>query len=315
MQDPAFDLYVELVEKLLKLLVLDTFTSGNSYRFDYSEFLGISIGGITGALNRLRMMSETESNVKVLSIVLNICNEALDIKTNIVDGFVDYISNKNIKPVHGYLDIMTKLTKFMSNKDSQILDCLRLTCTILDSGDLPHDTDVNDIINTVITGDLNAIKALHDSLINICNEAERRSIEERDKLIAEKWAKQYENFSKLEFSDPNFEYQIVAPKTPGELDDEGRELHHCVASYKNDVANGNTIIVFLRKSNELNTPWYTIEVYRDKIRQAHSYCNSDISEDENHTQIINFLKLWAKNKKLDVKSVVCEYGRLAAHHY
>jgi hypothetical protein len=133
-------------------------------------------------------------------------------------------------------------------------------------------------------------------------------------LIAEKWAKQYENFSKLEFSDPNFEYQIVAPKAASELDDEGRALHHCVASYKNDVTSGSTIIVFLRKSNDLNTPWYTIEVHRNKIRQAHSYCNSDISEDNDQDKIIAFLKLWAKNKKLDVQSVVCEYGRLAAHH-
>ena len=44
-----------------------------------------------------------------------------------------------------------------------------------------------------------------------------------------------------------------------ELIDEGNALNHCVGSYVDSYANGRTDILFLRRAEEPDKPWRTIE--------------------------------------------------------
>lgn len=46
----------------------------------------------------------------------------------------------------------------------------------------------------------------------------------------------------------------------GELNSESRFLHHCVRTYGNRIAEGRTLIYFVRKTDEPNTPFYTLEI-------------------------------------------------------
>lgn len=55
-------------------------------------------------------------------------------------------------------------------------------------------------------------------------------------------------------------YVIVAPKTADEVTKEGQVLRHCVGSYLNQVAKGKKIILFLRKKEKPEEPFYTMEV-------------------------------------------------------
>lgn len=55
---------------------------------------------------------------------------------------------------------------------------------------------------------------------------------------------------------------LVVPKDASDIKHEGEVLHHCVGGYVNKVAKGETIILFVRKVDEPDTPYFTME-YRD----------------------------------------------------
>ena len=119
--------------------------------------------------------------------------------------------------------------------------------------------------------------------------------------------KQYEYFEN--------KYCIICPQVVQELDIEGNILHHCVGSYKHNVAEGKEIILFLRKTNDSKTPFYTIDLDTDGyIRQIHTRYNGDIEEDPEKEDIKTFLINWAnaKSNLVNKKSIKLNYGALTA---
>lgn len=61
----------------------------------------------------------------------------------------------------------------------------------------------------------------------------------------------------------NFEYNgftIVAPQSAQDLVMEGIQMHHCVGSYVDRVAEGKTLIVFVRRTDDITTPYITCQV-------------------------------------------------------
>lgn len=58
----------------------------------------------------------------------------------------------------------------------------------------------------------------------------------------------------------NKELQIVCPKQANDLVDEGKALHHCVGGYIDSVAEGRSLIVFVRRVEEPKKPYVTVEV-------------------------------------------------------
>lgn len=69
----------------------------------------------------------------------------------------------------------------------------------------------------------------------------------------------YNNYKdKLAFEYGDFE--IVLPTCGQDLITEGNQMHHCVGGYVNMVANGETLIVFVREKNNLNVPYITCQV-------------------------------------------------------
>ena len=118
----------------------------------------------------------------------------------------------------------------------------------------------------------------------------RRELEEKyvgfqEQLIALK--------EKYEFSAG--EYQIVAPKSIDDILNEGDTLHHCVNNtdnYFDRIASKESYILFLRKKENPEVPFYTLEVEPDgTIRQKRAEFdrqNKDIDE------VTSFLRLWQK---------------------
>lgn len=66
---------------------------------------------------------------------------------------------------------------------------------------------------------------------------------------------------------------IRAPKEAAEIIEEGHTLHHCVAGYTSRVAAGQTVILFLRKKDAPDTPYFTVEVKNNEIYQYHGKYN------------------------------------------
>jgi hypothetical protein len=96
---------------------------------------------------------------------------------------------------------------------------------------------------------------------------------------------------KLEFEDDDF--KIVYPKKTDDIVAEGKALRHCVGGYVRNVIEGRTTILFLRKLNELHTPFVTLELRDGSIVQAKGRGNSAPPYDAKQ-----FLKEYSKKKKL-----------------
>lgn len=56
------------------------------------------------------------------------------------------------------------------------------------------------------------------------------------------------------------DYLIRAPKTGGEITAEGHALHHCVGGYVKSVAEGRSIILFVREKENPDSPMVTVEL-------------------------------------------------------
>lgn len=108
-------------------------------------------------------------------------------------------------------------------------------------------------------------------------EIERALAEERlakktaqqDRLIAE--LTEYRR--KLEFKHNGL--ILIQPKSVREIVDEGAALSHCVGGYAERHAKGALHIMFLRRANQPDVPWYTMEVSKElKIVQCRGYKNN-----------------------------------------
>ena len=68
---------------------------------------------------------------------------------------------------------------------------------------------------------------------------------------------------------------IMIPEKLDDLKREGETLHHCVGTYINRVAKGETMIFFVRKEEEPEKPYYTMEWKNGKIIQCRGFRNCD----------------------------------------
>jgi len=82
-----------------------------------------------------------------------------------------------------------------------------------------------------------------------------------------------ENFARYSYSEKD--YFITVPESYEELIDEGSKLHHCVATYAENVANQICVILFIRNRNNPKEPFFTAEIRDNKLWQIRGKCNCD----------------------------------------
>lgn len=114
-----------------------------------------------------------------------------------------------------------------------------------------------------------------------------------NEALSIKFSEQNINGKIYEFEDEKF--KIILPKDYSDLINEGNKLHHCVAAYARQVANGFTHILFIRKINDLNTPFFTAEISHNAVIQIRGLCNCNIKDAE----LESFIEKWKKEKKLN----------------
>ena len=88
---------------------------------------------------------------------------------------------------------------------------------------------------------------------------------------------------------------VTVPTCAEEIENEGAALRHCVAGYAKRHIEGVVTILFLRWSDDLTTPYMTIEVAGNAIKQIHGYRN-DIHHDQVDPEDAHgeFLQEWTK---------------------
>lgn len=137
----------------------------------------------------------------------------------------------------------------------------------------------------------NAILPVHGRARQVAN---KRSLQEKtDRYLRMHYPKA------KEFDYANDKYTIFACKDLSDLVREGSELHHCVGSYVDSVGDGREYILFLRKNDDLEKPFFTIDVLPDKtVRQIHGMCNCNVPN-----ELMPFVKKWAKEYELNITSI------------
>lgn len=87
----------------------------------------------------------------------------------------------------------------------------------------------------------------------------------------------------------NDEYVIILPDDVSDVIKEANAQHNCVASYIQKMANRNTLVFFVRKKNDPNTPWITAEFNKRLIQIVYKY-NRSVRE----TDILKFVNKFTK---------------------
>ena len=112
------------------------------------------------------------------------------------------------------------------------------------------------------------LRRRHDEMVL---ELEREKMEKRKAEAMQKYVGIAERYNKLDrkYRAELGEYIIRPARNAAEIIEEGRLLHHCVGgdNYLSAHAKGTGIILFLRKADEADTPFCTIEIRGTKIEQ------------------------------------------------
>lgn len=133
---------------------------------------------------------------------------------------------------------------------------------------------------------LRDLQWMHDQYTNIAN-AQRFNNLKKDG----KW----ENFNKKRiklYEKVGDEFEIIVPREPVDIINEGASLNHCVGGYLESVASGYKTILFLRKVSEPDKSFYTIEVGNSNIIQIHGNHNRWLG---NNPEAIQFVIDWLKD--------------------
>lgn len=147
------------------------------------------------------------------------------------------------------------------------------------------------------------VKKYHDKAVVISNRYQQQIQEAQYKEVGDKYINNVYPLAK-EYEYSNDEYVIIAPKSVFELSTEGKMLGHCVGSYIQSVSNGKEYILFLRKKDQQDVPYFTINITPDKkIRQIHGKYNCNVPE-----ILTPFINSWIK--KFDLTG---SYNRIKCH--
>ena len=132
------------------------------------------------------------------------------------------------------------------------------------------------------------------------NRANQLIKEKESAELTAKIQKRCEKLLWLSFADNELGLEIFPCPTHGELIKEGEQLSHCVASYAKRYANGDTIILFIRKSDELDKPYFTLE-YNEKNmyvvqNRGRKNCDRTPQVREFEKRWLNYIKETKENK-------------------
>ncbi len=85
---------------------------------------------------------------------------------------------------------------------------------------------------------------------------------------------------------------IVVPKNGAEIITEGKAMKHCVGGYADRHLEGKTTILFLRREEDPEKPFVTIEMNGERLVQARGYANDAGQKDTPRTRHPEFFTVW-----------------------
>ena len=142
--------------------------------------------------------------------------------------------------------------------------------------------------------DKNDILRIHNAICDLYNQMEAQRTERRKNMKADDPV--FKELQRIRI--PKYEctdgiFSIVVPKEMTEISKEGVRLHHCVGSYAQSVFHGYTDILFLRRNEDIDTSFYTIEVQNGRLEQIHGLYNRWLG---NSPEAIPFVYKWLNER-------------------
>lgn len=149
-----------------------------------------------------------------------------------------------------------------------------------------------DVSNEIVYRAKN-LRQRHDELVERCNESKDLAVQIGEVMLAHPRVESILQSLGPKFSYTGKEYLIAVPTTVEEIIQEGRYLKHCIASserYWDRIEQGETYLLFLRKVDSPNTPYYTMEVEPNgTVRQLRTFYDN---QNEDIDVARDFLREW-----------------------
>lgn len=142
------------------------------------------------------------------------------------------------------------------------------------------------------------LKERHDQLTEEQNERKVELEKETDDKKDRKLKRTIKRKGWTRYEMETEELLIRLPECAHEIRKEGNAQHHCVATYMDRMVAGETCILFIRKKEEPDKSYYTVEVRDDEVIQVRGKYNVAPSED-----VEEFMKIFKKNlRKVERKA-------------
>jgi hypothetical protein len=141
--------------------------------------------------------------------------------------------------------------------------------------------------------DTNSLKREHDVMARNYNNWRRENVSKQE---TEAFKNRYEKLSKYSYSNNNL--TVLIPEKPVDMINEGKMNRNCVGCYVSSHASGHSTIFFIRKNNDLEHSYITIETNSkgEEVRQAFYSSNRRIENEKD----LKFIEGWiAHNKQVN----------------
>lgn len=204
-------------------------------------------------------------------------------RTVILDAIIRF--GLNLRKVKTYLEKQKKKYKLKAPYPTYadyLKDCMRLS----DDYGMGH---IYNLADKSILFPQNLHQAHQTTIELIAIETERRralDAQRREAEIAKQLADMEKKYKKIrpkleeKYSYQADGYAIIIPPNVEDFTREGLEMHNCVGGYKERVASGSTQVVYIRKLDDMDKSFGTMEIStRETIIQARGKYNKDLPED------------------------------------
>lgn len=279
---------LDILESLIKIgkedLVADLLFYRNSITFNKSTEL-------IKALNITKTQLATTQDYR--DLIWNRFNydNKLRYENDIIDTLKYYIgtpdiaieitnlTSMSIKQLTNYIPILREKDVDTKTYLNYLRKCAELKKQI-ESNTINRPKDINDAIRQI------------NSQYDIANNPILKQI--RETTDAAELKETFDSLKLYEYSDPK--YMIIPPSKPEDIIAEGTALNHCIAKtsmYLNRIYNHESYIMFLRKTDSEDKPWYTLEVEPGGIIRQKSTQFDNTNKDLDDA--MPFLKKWQKH--------------------
>lgn len=123
------------------------------------------------------------------------------------------------------------------------------------------------------------LKERHDQFVEEKREREEELAKKKDDEKDADFRKTIQKNGWENYEMETEDFFIRLPKRVREIRQEGQNQHHCVATYIDRMVSGKTCILFIRKKEEPEESYYTVEVREGEVIQVRGKYNKDPGED------------------------------------